>query len=102
MSSAILYAAIIAIWLGVLIPRWLRRDTSQTKAAREFTGQELVSERPLNSAGSGGTDVQMADAEDDLVAGAVSAEAAPAEAVVAEADVSDVSDDQTRDEGYGV
>ena len=28
LSSAILYAAIIAIWAGVLIPRWLRRDTS--------------------------------------------------------------------------
>jgi hypothetical protein len=27
MSSAILYLAIVAIWAGVLIPRWLRRDT---------------------------------------------------------------------------
>ena len=27
-SSAILYAAIIAIWAVVLIPRWLRRDSS--------------------------------------------------------------------------
>ena len=26
MSSAILYIAIVAIWAGVLIPRWLRRD----------------------------------------------------------------------------
>jgi hypothetical protein len=61
-----------------------------------------VSERPLDSAGSGGTDVQMADAEDDLVAGAAPAEAVPAEAVLADADACDVSDDQTRDEGYGV
>ena len=28
MSSAILYVAIVAIWAGVLIPRWLRRDSS--------------------------------------------------------------------------
>jgi hypothetical protein len=28
LSSAILYLAIVAIWAGVLIPRWLRRDTS--------------------------------------------------------------------------
>jgi hypothetical protein len=28
-SSAILYAAIVAIWACVLIPRWLKRDTSQ-------------------------------------------------------------------------
>jgi hypothetical protein len=28
LSSAILYVAIVAIWAGVLIPRWLRRDSS--------------------------------------------------------------------------
>jgi hypothetical protein len=33
MSSAILYLAIIAIWAGVLIPRWLRRDTSRAVPA---------------------------------------------------------------------
>jgi len=32
LSSAILYAAIIAIWAGVLIPRWLRRDSSASSA----------------------------------------------------------------------
>jgi hypothetical protein len=32
LSSAILYAAIVAIWAGVLIPRWLRRDTSSGSA----------------------------------------------------------------------
>ena len=26
MSSAILYVAIVAIWIGVLVPRWLRHD----------------------------------------------------------------------------
>ena len=34
MSSAILYLAIIAIWAGVLIPRWLKRDTSQTRSSK--------------------------------------------------------------------
>jgi hypothetical protein len=33
-SSAFLYLAIIAIWAGVLIPRWLKRDSSQAKAAK--------------------------------------------------------------------
>ena len=28
MSSAILYGAIVVIWAGVLIPRWLRRETT--------------------------------------------------------------------------
>jgi len=33
LSSAILYAAIIAIWAGVLIPRWLKRDSSSSVAS---------------------------------------------------------------------
>jgi hypothetical protein len=34
LSSAILYVAIVVIWAGVLIPRWLKRDSSATAAAR--------------------------------------------------------------------
>jgi hypothetical protein len=41
LSSAILYVAIVAIWAGVLIPRWLRRDTSAATAVSE---QEQESE----------------------------------------------------------
>jgi flagellar basal body-associated protein FliL len=33
LSSAILYVAIVAIWAVVLIPRWLRRDTSPSASA---------------------------------------------------------------------
>jgi hypothetical protein len=29
LSSAILYVAIVAIWIGVLVPRWLRHDNTQ-------------------------------------------------------------------------
>jgi hypothetical protein len=32
LSSAILYLAIVAIWAGVLIPRWLRNDAGQQRA----------------------------------------------------------------------
>ena len=35
MSSAILYVAIVAIWAGVLIPRWLRRDSASGGRNRE-------------------------------------------------------------------
>jgi hypothetical protein len=38
LSSAILYVAIVAIWAGVLIPRWLRRDTSASEQAIDETG----------------------------------------------------------------
>jgi hypothetical protein len=38
-SSAILYVAIVAIWIGVLVPRWLRHDTSRsgTTGLRRFS-----------------------------------------------------------------
>jgi hypothetical protein len=35
LSSAILYVAIVAIWAGVLIPRWLRRDSAASERDRE-------------------------------------------------------------------
>jgi hypothetical protein len=35
LSSAILYVAIVAIWAGVLIPRWLRRDSTASQRASE-------------------------------------------------------------------
>jgi len=38
LSSAILYVAIVAIWAGVLIPRWLRRDS----AAGERYSEDLT------------------------------------------------------------
>jgi hypothetical protein len=45
LSSAILYVAIVAIWAGVLIPRWLRRDSSASEAAVEdVTSDPAVSD----------------------------------------------------------
>ncbi len=49
LSSAILYAAIVAIWAGVLIPRWLRRDSSTgaseaPDAAGEHSPDEAAAE----------------------------------------------------------
>ncbi len=49
LSSAILYAAIVAIWAGVLIPRWLRRDSSAgaseaPDAAGEHSPDEAAAE----------------------------------------------------------
>ena len=38
MSSAILYVAIVAIWAGVLIPRWLRRDSSAEEREDDEVG----------------------------------------------------------------
>ncbi|MGD0700742.1 MAG: hypothetical protein ABSA02_12750 [Trebonia sp.] len=56
MSSAILYLAIIAIWLCVLIPRWLKRDSARGAALAP------------DAAAAGGTPVTAAagDGETDL------------------------------------
>lgn len=41
MSSAILYGAIVVIWAGVLIPRWLRRESS-TETSEAVADVETV------------------------------------------------------------
>ena len=48
MSSAILYLAIIAIWLCVLIPRWLKRDSARGAAAAADTA--VAGESPAPAA----------------------------------------------------
>jgi hypothetical protein len=55
LSSAILYAAIIAIWAGVLIPRWLKRssvsaDSSDVSDAVGSSGEQPVAEAPAEVA----------------------------------------------------
>jgi len=47
LSSAILYVAIVVIWACVLIPRWLRRDTSAAIAA---SGEQAGDEAPVAAA----------------------------------------------------
>ena len=49
MSSAILYVAIVAIWAGVLIPRWLRRDSSASSSS-EQAGDDLTATEPDSAA----------------------------------------------------
>ena len=73
MSSAFLYLAIIAIWAGVLIPRWLKRDSSRAKAAKSSQSEspearqspdELTDDEPVEvnaGADAGGAGVTMAD-----------------------------------------
>jgi hypothetical protein len=51
MSSAILYLAIIAIWLCVLIPRWLKRDSA--RGAVIAPGTAAPGETPATTAADG-------------------------------------------------
>jgi hypothetical protein len=53
LSSAILYVAIVAIWACVLIPRWLRRDSSSSpssateeQASEDVTDEATAEEEP--------------------------------------------------------
>src|SRR5580698_5938563 len=69
LSSAILYVAIVVIWAGVLIPRWLRRDSSDTAAAAaeraeaeaaaalEFAAGSAAGAGPGSGLGSGPADL---------------------------------------------
>jgi hypothetical protein len=58
MSSAILYLAIIAIWLCVLIPRWLKRDSARGAAAAADTA--VAGESP-DTAAAGADRTVVAD-----------------------------------------
>jgi hypothetical protein len=52
LSSAILYLAIVAIWAGVLIPRWLRRDSSASSSGSSgSSGAEATTAEPDPAAG---------------------------------------------------
>jgi hypothetical protein len=54
MSSAILYLAIIAIWLCVLIPRWLKRDSARSATAAADTA--VAGESPATAAADADAD----------------------------------------------
>jgi hypothetical protein len=54
LSSAILYLAIVAIWAGVLIPRWLRNDAGQELASAPPQPREAPGETASGSAGADG------------------------------------------------
>jgi hypothetical protein len=81
MSSAILYLAIIAIWLCVLIPRWLKRDSARGAVVAPDTA--APGEIPTATAADG-DETDIADdgaprvAEPGVAAPAAPAPAAPA------------------------
>jgi len=76
-SSAILYVAIVAIWAGVLIPRWLRRDSAaggrnregvaateaESKASAEVEAAEEAAPPPRRWEDAAGLEARPARAE---------------------------------------
>jgi len=78
MSSAILYLAIIAIWAGVLIPRWLKRDSARGAAASESPVAAFAPEYDgaepdgtgLDGAGLGGAEPDEAELDGAQLDGA--------------------------------
>jgi len=66
MSSAILYLAIIAIWLCVLIPRWLKRDSARGAVVASDTASP--GDTPAEAEGAGTADLaddETAQADED-------------------------------------
>lgn len=61
MSSAVLYVAIVVIWACVLIPRWLRRDSSHASPVADKTAGEVA---PGDVASGGGSSGFVAFGED--------------------------------------
>ena len=74
MSSAILYVAIVAIWACVLIPRWLRRDSSPS-ASESYS--DSVSSSASDPVSSSASDPAEEQAGDDMTA-ATAADEEPA------------------------
>jgi hypothetical protein len=71
LSSAILYVAIVAIWACVLIPRWLRRDSSaessaSASASEDSAGSSDRSDSPDSSGEWAADDAPAAAAEPGL------------------------------------
>jgi hypothetical protein len=60
MSSAILYLAIIAIWLCVLIPRWLKRDSARGAVAA--ADEAAPGDAPVDAA-DGDAEADLSDDE---------------------------------------
>ena len=69
MSSAILYVAIVVIWAGVLIPRWLRRDSSDTAAAAAERAEAEAAAALEFAAGSGAGSVPGSAAAESVDSG---------------------------------
>ena len=67
MSSAILYLAIIAIWACVLIPRWLRRDTSQAGSGQ--AAEPAGFEHPVAEEAPGPMDAEVMETAGRAYAG---------------------------------
>jgi hypothetical protein len=61
LSSAILYVAIVVIWAGVLIPRWLRRDSSDTAAAAAERAEAEAAALASASASAAGNSADLVD-----------------------------------------
>jgi hypothetical protein len=50
-SSAILYVAIVAIWIGVLVPRWLHHDGAATGTGLRRLSRHFSGSRPAEPVG---------------------------------------------------
>ena len=61
MSSAILYVAIVAIWAVVLIPRWLRRDSSERDRDATATGADTAEDGAEDTAADTAEDAAEVD-----------------------------------------
>ena len=65
MSSTILYLAIVAIWAGVLVPRWLRREPHRERSAHLQDAADGATGMPAAPDGDAPGEPSMATSEDE-------------------------------------
>ncbi|WP_146607477.1 divisome protein SepX/GlpR [Spongiactinospora gelatinilytica] len=83
MSSALLYVAIVLMWLGVLIPMWLRRDKGDLVEPRDLGVHDGVGEEytgPIMTAPAAAGSPDSAETEEVSEAEAAETSEAPVEA----------------------
>jgi hypothetical protein len=91
-SSAILYVAIVAIWAGVLIPRWLRRDSAASqRASEELTRAEAEPSASASASAEVAPEPAPPPLRRDDTAGSVARPAPPRERVAPRAPAADTA-----------
>lgn len=96
MSSAVLYVAIVVIWACVLIPRWLRRESSHASPVADKTAGEVAPGDAASGDGPSGF-----AAPGSVASGGVASSGAASDAVAFGEDVGESAVDRQEDAAGG-
>lgn len=101
MSSAVLYVAIVVIWACVLIPRWLRRDSSHASPVADKTAGEVAPGDVASGGGPPGFVASGSVASGGVASGGVASGGAASGGVAFGEDVGESAVDRREDAAGG-